>query len=156
MIVAIETYANTPPRPSLTKALLKKMPAQARRNRPYRNLVNRFGEDEEIFLRTYVVKSLHNMASTFTELGNVMEAIAVHNEIVRRFSIAQELPFRTEVLSALYGKGVLFGKIHEHRKAVAAYDQAVEHFGEAEELVLREQVAKSLFNKGCQLNALSL
>jgi len=78
------------------------------------------------------------------ELGQVEEAIEVHNDVVARFGDATEPELREQVAIALVNKGATLGGLGRSEDAARVYDQVVARFGGAIEPAVREQVAIAL------------
>jgi tetratricopeptide (TPR) repeat protein len=120
----------------------------------YDELINRFGNAEELALRENVAGALVNKGFALESLGQEEEAFPVYDDMIARFGNAEEFALRHPVAWMLVNKGVALGRLGRAEEEIEVYDDVIARFGNAEELALREQVARVLFNKGFVLGSL--
>ncbi len=110
----------------------------------YKDLVQRFGDYEQLDVREVVASGLYNMGVTFGFLGREEDGIAAYDELVARFGDDEKPGVREQVASGLYNKGVALGRLDHKEDSIAAYDELAARFGDDEKPGVREQVAKGL------------
>jgi tetratricopeptide (TPR) repeat protein len=121
--------------------------------RIYDELVERWGEDPEPWVRAKLAEALAFKGHLLFRgpPGGGERAIAVFDELVARFGDADEVELREKVADAMRWKAEALQRIGRREAADGAYADLVAHFAGAREPTLRAQVAFALEHKTSNL-----
>ena len=101
----------------------------------YDELVQRFGQANEVAILEHVAKALLNKGFALGQMQQPEAAIAVYDELVRRFGQANEMAILEQVAKALTNKGfalLIEAKKHpEPHQRLSLLKQSLEHFEQA-------------------------
>ena len=114
----------------------------------YDQVIDTFGKEDALPLKTQVVIALVNKGNALTQIGQNEKAIEAYNKVIDTFGKEEALPLKTQVAIALVNKGNALTQIGQNEKAIENYDKVINTFGKEEALPLKMQVAIALFNKG--------
>jgi tetratricopeptide (TPR) repeat protein len=111
-------------------------------------VVQRFGDTQELWLRTQAAIALRSKGVTLAKLWRQQEAIAVFDEVVSRFGKAQELGIREQTAMALRSRALALATLGRHEESMRSFDEVVGQFGNAPEVALRAQAAMAMVDLG--------
>ncbi len=117
-------------------------------------LIERYGGDETLELRSQVAWATVSKAVSQEQLGNAEAAIKTCDEVVDRFAADGAPELRPQVAWAMVNKAVSQGQLGDAGAAVKTCDEVVDRFGADEASELRSQVAWAMVNKGFVQNRL--
>jgi tetratricopeptide (TPR) repeat protein len=118
----------------------------------YDELVGRWGEDPEPWVRAKIAEALAFKGHLlFRGPAGGERAIAVFDDLVARFGDAEELELREKVADAMRWKAEALQRIGRREEADGAYDDLIGRFAGATEPTLSAQVAFALEHKTSNL-----
>lgn len=108
-------------------------------------VVQRFGLRGEPEVQAAVSQSLLGQSNALTELGRLVEAIAVLDEVMRRNSAdTTTASTKTIIASALVKKAALLIRSERSDEALTVWEEVIERFSQEDDPVLRDNVEFAL------------
>jgi tetratricopeptide (TPR) repeat protein len=139
-----------------TVNLKSKEPSEAEEKiAAYDDIIERFGDDNDLDIRRKVAMAMFNKGATLSQLNRSEDEIAVCDDMIKRFGDDNDPEIREKVTMAMVNKGATLGKLNRSEEALAVYDDMINRFGDDNDLDIREKVARAMFNKGASLGKLN-
>ena len=110
-------------------------------------VLERFGGNDSLPLRTEVAKALYNKGVVQAWTGALEAAIATFDEVVERFGDSDTEEIRSTVARALVNRGDTEERTGQVRAAIATCNTIVERFGNSDAPELQVPIAYALGNK---------
>jgi tetratricopeptide (TPR) repeat protein len=95
----------------------------------YQEILKRFGDSEEVFIRHLVAKSLCNRGRVLLEVGNPQEARQCFEDFLKRFVDEGEPGFDEPISKAMLNMAEILGRCGEVREAREMLEQMLSRFG---------------------------
>jgi tetratricopeptide (TPR) repeat protein len=114
----------------------------------YDQVVERFGNADELPLRERVIRALFNKSVALRELDRTEDAIASVDEIVARFGKSEEPALRERVIRALGIKGNCLEKARQLEEAIAVFNEILVRLERISELSLVDRQSHAFALRG--------
>ena len=120
----------------------------------YDEVIKRFKDAENLFLKKIVVQALHNKEAIFIKSEQKEEAIKSCEQLVELFKDESDCFVRQLVGLSLYKWGSILCQQKKYKEAIEIFDKFYKKFGEENHSSIRTLLYDVLHNKACSLASL--
>jgi tetratricopeptide (TPR) repeat protein len=118
----------------------------------YNEVIERFGDSDELEVQLEVADALFNKAATL-EQTNIEAAIVIFDQIEQRYGAVQQTELQSRVARATLRKGANVANLGRYDEELRLYDLVIDQYGLTSKL--QNETALAIFSKAYRLEKLN-